>query len=457
MSRRPRLFLPPPLSVALRRLPMVRVLRVQPESIAAELGIVPGTELIAVDGRALDDFLDWEFLTADDAFELEAKLPDGEHVLFDIEREGGDPMGVELEPPNVRRCANRCEFCFIEGLPKGLRKALYIRDDDYRLSFAYGNFATLSNLKERDFSRILEYRLSPLYVSVHATPWEARKKLLNNPKVPNILEQLQRLVAGGIQFHGQMVVVPGLNDGDVLEASLKDLYDFGDACLSVALVPVGLTQFSHIYTGESMDVGNARRILDAVEKWAALAERERGEPWVYGSDELYLLAERPLPPTEHYRDFAQIENGVGAVRSLRDRVRDGLDRLPRLDGRRIGVVTGSAMITLMPELIDQLTAATGATFELIPTVNSLFGPTVTTAGLLVGADISSALAGRADLDLALIPAETINEAGVFLDDSTFVAVREALPMPVYPSYDFIDVLEHEGASSHRAVAAGAAR
>lgn len=436
---------------------MVRVLRVQPESIAAELGILPGTELIAVDGRALDDFLDWEFLTADDAFELEAKLPDGEHVLFEIEREGGDPMGVELEPPNVRRCANRCEFCFIEGLPKGLRKPLYIRDDDYRLSFAYGNFATLSNLKERDFARILEYRLSPLYVSVHATPWEARKKLLNNPKVPNILEQLQRLVAGGIQFHGQMVVVPGLNDGDVLEASLKDLYDFGDACLSVALVPVGLTQFSHIYTGESMDVGNARRILDAVEKWAALAERERGEPWVYGSDELYLLADRPLPPTEHYRDFAQIENGVGAVRSLRDRVRDGLDRLPRLDGRRIGVVTGSAMITLMPELLDQLTAATGATFELIPTVNSLFGPTVTTAGLLVGADISSALAGRADLDLALIPAETINEAGVFLDDSTFVAVREALPMPVYPSYDFIDVLEHEGASAKGTVAVGAGR
>lgn len=436
---------------------MVRVLTVHPGSIASELGIVPGTELIAVDGRPLDDFLDWEFLTADDAFELEAKLPDGEHVLFEIEREGGDPMGVELEPPNVRRCANRCEFCFIEGLPKGLRKPLYIRDDDYRLSFAYGNFATLSNLKERDFARILEYRLSPLYVSVHATPWEARKKLLNNPRVPNIVEQLTRLVAGGIQFHGQMVVVPGLNDGEVLEESLRDLYAFGEACLSVALVPVGLTQFSHIYTGESMDVANARRILDAVERWSARAERERGEPWVYGSDELYLLAQRELPPTEHYRDFAQIENGVGAVRSLQDRVRDGLDRLPRLDGRRIGVVTGSAMVELMPRLLEQLTAATGARFELIPTVNSLFGPTVTTAGLLVGADISRALDGRADLDLALIPAETINESGVFLDDATFVGVREALPMPVYPSYDFIDVLEHEGASERSTAGAGAGR
>jgi putative radical SAM enzyme (TIGR03279 family) len=423
---------------------MVRVLRVQPDSIAAELGIVPGTELLSVDGRALEDFLDWEFLTADEAFELEAKLPDGEHVIFEIERDGGDPMGVELEPPNVRRCANRCEFCFIEGLPKGLRKPLYVRDDDYRLSFAYGNFATLSNLKDKDFARILEYRLSPLYVSVHATPWEARKKLLNNPRVPNIVEQLTRLTEGGIQFHGQMVVVPGLNDGDVLEQSLADLYAFGDACLSVALVPVGLTQFSHIYTGESMDAANANRILEAAERWAAKAEAERGEPWVYGSDELYLLAGRELPAAAHYRDFAQIENGVGAVTSLRDRVRSGVARLPRLDGKRIGVVTGSAMAALMPELIHQLTAATGAHFELIPTVNSLFGPTVTTAGLLVGADITSALAHRTDLDLALIPAETINDAGLFLDDQAFVAVREALPMPVYPSYDFIDVLEHEG-------------
>jgi putative radical SAM enzyme (TIGR03279 family) len=437
---------------------MVRVSKVHPESIAAELGITPGTELLSVDGRKLEDFLDWEFLTADDAFELEAKLPDGEHVVFEIEREGGDPMGVELEPPNVRRCANRCEFCFIEGLPKGVRKPLYIRDDDYRLSFAYGNFATLSNLKERDFERILEYRLSPLYVSVHATPWEARKVLLNNPRVPNIVEQLKRLTEGGIQFHGQMVVVPGLNDGEVLEQSLADLYSFGDACLSVALVPVGLTQFSHIYTGKSMDVENARGILATTERWAERAERERGEPWVYGSDELYLLAQRELPAAEHYRDFAQIENGVGAVTSLRGRVRDGIDRLPRLDGRRIGIVTGLAMApVIMPELLAQLQQQTGASFEMIPVENSLFGPTVTTAGLLVGADIRRALKDRTDLDLALIPAETINDAGIFLDDETFVAVREEMPMPVYPSYDFIDVLEQEGASRGASCAIGAAQ
>jgi putative radical SAM enzyme (TIGR03279 family) len=423
---------------------MVRVARVAPDSIAQELEIVAGTEIVSVNGREIEDFLDWEFMTADDELEIAVRLPSGEEIVYEIERPEGEALGVELEPPTVRRCANRCEFCFIEGLPKGLRKPLYIRDDDYRLSFAYGNFATLSNLKERDVQRIIEYRLSPLYVSVHATPWEARKKLLNNPRVPNILAQLTRLVEGGIQFHGQMVVVPGLNDGAVLEESLADLWAFGDACLSVALVPVGLTQFSHLYSGESMSRENALRLLETVERWAARAREARGANWVYGSDELYLLAGRELPDAAHYGDFPQIENGVGSVTALRSRVADGLEALPRLDGKRIGIVTGLAMRDIMPPLLARLAEATGATFEMLPTVNSLFGPTTTTAGLLVGADILTALRDRHDLDLALVPAESINEDGIFLDDQTFVAVREALPMPVYPSYDFIDVLQFEG-------------
>lgn len=428
---------------------MIRVSRVQPGSIADEMGIVPGTELLTVNGRELADFLDWEFLTADDELEIEAKLPDGEHVVYEVERPEGEAFGLELEPPNIRRCANRCEFCFIEGLPKGLRKQLYVRDDDYRLSFAYGNFATLSNLKERDIARIIEYRLSPLYISVHATPWEPRKVLLNNPRVPNILEQLQRLTEGGIQFHGQMVVVPGLNDGDVLEQTLTDLYAFGDACLSVAVVPVGLTQFSHLYTAESMSQENATRILETAERWAERSRRERGETWVYGSDELYLLAKRELPGPEHYGTYQQIENGVGAVTALRQRVREGVGTLPRLEGKRIGVVTGVSMAPIMPELLEQLARQTGARFELIPTTNSLFGPTVTTAGLLVGADIRRALGERQDLDLALIPAETINDNGVFLDDESFIAVRETLPMPTYPSYDFLDVLSLEEPTTGR--------
>src|SRR5215216_4763544 len=301
---------------------MVRVARVLSGSIAEELGIIRGTELRAVNGREIADFLDWEFLTADDELVVEARLPDGEEVVYEVERPEGESMGVELEPPTIRRCANRCEFCFIEGLTKGLRRTLYVRDDDYRLSFAYGNFATLSNLKERDFQRILEYRLSPLYISVHATPWEARKVLLNNPRVPNIVEQLTKLAEGGIQFHCQMVIVPGLNDGDVLEESLRDLWGFGDSVISVAVVPVGLTQFSHLYTGKSMDRSSARALLEAVERWGRRARAERDTTWVFGSDELYLLAGRELPDPEHYGDFAQIENGVGAVTALRMRVRE---------------------------------------------------------------------------------------------------------------------------------------
>jgi putative radical SAM enzyme (TIGR03279 family) len=422
---------------------MVRVKGVQAGSVAEELGIVSGTELLTVNGRELADFLDWEFLTADDNLIIEARLPDGEAVVYDVERPEGEAMGVELEPPTIRRCANRCEFCFIEGLPKGLRKPLYVRDDDYRLSFAYGNFATLSNLKDRDIARILEYRLSPLYISVHATPWEARKVLLNNPRVPNIVEQLTKLAEGGIQFHGQMVIVPGLNDGEILEQSLQDLWNFGDAVLSVAVVPVGLTQFSHLYTGKTMDRDAAELLLQAIDRWAARGRAERGESWVFGSDELYLLAERPLPAADYYGEFPQIENGVGAVAALRRRVAEGLDELPRLDGRRIGVVTGVSMAEIMPELLEQLSAATGARFELMIADNSLFGPTTTTAGLLVAADIRRALSDRRDLDLALIPAECINDGGVFLDDESFIALREEMPMPVFPSYDFIDVLAHE--------------
>ncbi len=422
---------------------MVKVSRIDQNSIADALGIQPGTELLTVNGRPLADFLDWEFLTADEDLAIEARQPDGEQVIYELERLDGEPLGISLEPPTVRRCANRCEFCFIEGLPAGLRKPLYIRDDDYRLSFAYGNFATLSNVKERDIARILEYRLSPLYVSVHATNHEARKVLLNNTRVPDIKAQLSRLAGGGIQFHCQMVIVPGLNDEEILEESLTDLWNMRDAVLSAAVVPVGLTQFSHLYSGKKMDRDTARAILLQVERWGVRAMKGRGGTWVFGSDELYMLAGRELPGAEHYGEFAQIENGVGSVTSLRMRVAAGLERLPRRDGQRIGVVTGLAMAPLMQPLLESMSAVSGAEFELIVAENSLFGPTITTAGLLVGKDILRALENRRDLDIALIPAETINEDSVFLDDYTLESVRASLPIPIFPSYDFIDILESE--------------
>lgn len=430
----------PPSLVSLPAVTMVTVARVRPGTIADELGITPGTELLAVNGREVDDFLDWEFLTADDVLLVHARLPGGEELEFDIERPEGEQLGVELVPPSVRRCANRCEFCFIEGLPKGLRRNLYIRDDDYRLSFAYGNFATLSNLKERDEKRIVEYRLSPLYVSVHATPWDARKVLLNNPRVPDIVAQLTTLARHGIQFHCQMVIVPGLNDGAVLEASLTDLWTLGDSVITVAVVPVGLTQFNHLFQGESMSRESAARLLDTVNRWGERSLTERGVRWVFGSDELYLLAERPLPDAAFYEDFPQIENGVGAVASLRSRLEEGLEALPSMPGRRIGVVTGTAMAPIMTALVRQVEQHTGARIEVIGAENSLFGIGVTTAGLLVGADMRRVLAGRDDLDLVLIPAESINDDGLFLDDDTFDALRASLPVPVFASYDFVDAL-----------------
>ncbi|HWP03400.1 MAG TPA: DUF512 domain-containing protein, partial [Gemmatimonadaceae bacterium] len=333
---------------------MVRVARVTPGSIADRLGLVAGAEIRTVNGRDVDDFLDWEFLSAEDTIVVAARLPGGEEVEYEIERPEGEPLGIELEPPSVRRCANRCEFCFIEGLPKGLRRNLYIRDDDYRLSFAYGNFATLSNLKERDVRRIVEYRLSPLYVSVHATPLEVRRKLLNNSRVPDILSQLRELGSHGIRFHCQMVIVPGMNDGVVLEQSLADLWALGEMVLTVAVVPVGLTQFNHLYTGELMSRGAARAVLDQALQWGERALAERGHRWVYGSDELYLLAGVALPDAEFYDDFPQIENGVGAVAFLRSRVAAGLGALRPARGLRIGVITGTAMQAVMPQILAQV-------------------------------------------------------------------------------------------------------
>src|SRR5688500_15337719 len=191
---------------------MIRVTAVHPDSIAAQLGLRERTELLTVNGRELQDFLDWEYLTADEEFLLHVRQPDGEEIEFDIERPLGEPMGVSLDPPRIRRCANRCDFCFVDGLPDGLREVLYIRDDDYRLSFRYGNFATLTNLKPWDEARIIEYRLSPLYVSVHATDPVIRRWLLRNPTAPDIREQLRRFAGHGLQFHTQIVMSPGVND-----------------------------------------------------------------------------------------------------------------------------------------------------------------------------------------------------------------------------------------------------
>jgi putative radical SAM enzyme (TIGR03279 family) len=423
---------------------VIRIQAVAPGSLGAELGLVPGTELLAVNGRALDDFLDWEFLTADERFALAARLPTGQELEYDIERPEGLPMGVTLEPPRIRRCGNHCDFCFVDGNPAGLRAPLYIRDDDYRLSFRYGNFATLTNLKPWDVERIVEYRLAPLYVSVHATEPTIRRWLLRNPTAPEIIPQLERFAARGITFHTQVVLVPGVNDGAELTRTLGDLYAVGPAILSVSVVPVALTEFSKRHLVREPTAADCRAALATVDRIATRALTERGTPWCYGADDLYLQAREPLPPAEWYGDFEQRENGVGAVRYLQTRIAAARDRLPPLAGKRIGVVTGTAMGPLMPAVLADLAAATGAEIELIVVANTLFGPTVTTAGLLPAAAIEAALLERRDLDLALVPAEAVNDDLRFIDDREAAALAARVPMPLRLSADFADALVEAG-------------
>ena len=417
---------------------MLRIRTVAPDSIGHELGLVPGTQLLAVNGRSLEDFLDWEFLTAEDRFLLAARLPTGDEVEYDIERPEGFPMGVTLEPPRIRRCANHCDFCFVDGNPEGLRTPLYIRDDDYRLSFRYGNFATLTNLKPWDLERIVEYRLSPLYVSVHATNPTIRRWLLRNPEAPEIVPQLRWFADRGIAFHTQVVLVPGVNDGAELERTLADLYALGPAVLSVSVVPVALTEFSKRELVREPTRDECCAALAAVDRIATRALAERGAPWCFGADDLYLQAGEPLPAAEWYGDFEQRENGVGAVRFLQTRIAGA--GLPGLSGKRIGVVTGTAMGRLMPQVLHELGTATGGRFEIVLVENTLFGPSVTTAGLLPAAAIEAALRARADLDLVLLPAEAVNDDLVFIDDVRADDLAGRLGVPVRLSYDFVDVL-----------------
>ena len=420
---------------------MIRVTAVQPDSIANELGLREGTELLSVNGRELEDFLDWEFLTADEHFLLHVKQPDGEEIEFDIERPLAEPIGVSLEAARIRRCANRCDFCFVDGLPDGLRDVLYIRDDDYRLSFRYGNFATLTNLKPKDEERIIEYRLSPLYVSVHATDPTVRRYLLRNPAAPEILPQLRGFAEHGIEFHTQVVMSPGVNDGEILRQTLRELYEFGPGIIGCSVVPVGLTEFSKHHLVREPTTEECRAAVALVEERAKIALAERGSHWAFGADELYLRAGLDLPPASIYDGFDQVENGVGAVRWLQQRIASRAEAIAGWDGRRIGVVTGSAMSRLMPMVLDPLGRVTGARFELLPVVNTLFGASVTTAGLLPGTAVQEALRGRSDLDLALLPGESVNDDGLFIDGMSAELLAAASPVEIRFSKDFTDALE----------------
>ncbi|MGZ8718778.1 MAG: DUF512 domain-containing protein [Aeromicrobium sp.] len=421
---------------------MIKVASVIHGSIGEELGLIPDTELVTVNGTELEDFLDWEFLTADEQFTLVYRQPGDEaEYEVEVERPVEERLGVEVEPVRIRRCANRCDFCFVEGNPDGLRDVLSIRDDDYRLSFRYGNFATLTNLKPRDTARIIAYRLSPLYVSVHATDPVVRRWVLRNPQAPEILPQLREFADHGLEFHTQVVMSPGVNDGEVLQQTLDDLWHFGPSVLSVSVVPVGLTEFSKHHLVREPTEAECAAAVDIVEAVAARALRERGVAWAYGADELYLRANVELPPASSYGSFDQVENGVGSVRWLQAQVAEGAERLRGWEGRRIAVVTGASMGPLMPMVLGPLSEATGASFELIPVANDIFGARVTTAGLLSGRSMQEALEALDGIDLALLPGESLNDEGLFIDSLPLTDLARAVPMQVRMSKTFVDALE----------------
>ena len=423
---------------------MVRVARVRRGSIASELGIPVGSALLEINGRPLRDTLDLQFYEADAEVLLEARLPDGETIHYEIEKHPDETIGLVPEADKVRRCTNACPFCFVKGNPKieKLRQPLYVKDDDYRLSFMFGHYVTLTNLREDDWERIVEQRLSPLYVSVHATDPEARLRMLVNPRSADIGEHLDRLEAARIAVHAQVVLCPGINDDEILQRTIDDLYERGQAILSLSIVPVGLTSFNSdrgIRGLEELECRDALERIDGIRR-RALAERGRG--WCYAADELFLQAGVELPGPEYFDDHELVANGVGAVSALRSTVEAGLDDVPSLDGMKLVLVTGTSMAPHLAELATFISDASGARIEIASTLNTMYGPLVTTAGLLSGADHARALEPFRDFDHALFSRTALNDHDMFLDDISLEELRGDFPeLTIWPSDHVTDTLQ----------------
>jgi putative radical SAM enzyme (TIGR03279 family) len=403
----------------------------------AALGLRPGDRLLAIDGEPLEDFLDWEFLSAEPAFRLDVlrggALPRRETV--EVARDLGRDFGLRLEPPAIKRCTNKCDFCFIDQMPAGLRRSLYVKDEDYRYSFLYGNYVTTTNLKERDFLRILRYRLTPLYVSVHATDPDVRERILKNPKARELLPNLRRLAAGGIAFHTQIVLCPGVNDGAVLLRSFDDLLELGEALLSISVVPVGLTGHrERLAEVTVVTPAYAAEVRDAVEAWRAVAPPADAAR-VHLADEIHLQAGGPLPGAGAYGEFALVENGVGMTRLFLEDVTAGLADLRPGRGTRVALLTGGLMAPVMRAEVAPRLAERDWRPDVVEVENRLFGAGVTCAGLLPGRDLIDAACGRAasDAELVLYPRESLNLDGRFLDDLSREDLAAAVAVPAAPS------------------------
>ncbi len=422
---------------------MVRVARVRRSSIGADLGIPPGTVLISINGRDLRDSLDLQFCEADAEIVLQVRLPDGQPVVYDIEKHPDESLGFVPEADKVRRCTNACPFCFVKGNPKAtrLRPPLYVKDDDYRLSFMFGHYVTLTNLRDDDWERIVEQRLTPLYVSVHATDPAARLRMLINPNSALIGEHLDRLASGEIQVHAQVVLCPEISDGSVLDRTIGDLYDRGEDVLSLSIVPVGLTSYNSDRGVRPLTPGECVEALGMVDGIRERALAERGRGWCYASDEMFLQAGLNLPEPGYFDDYELVANGVGAVSALRSAVHADLADLPSLSGKDIVLVTGTSMRPHLGRLADDVAHRTGSSIETVAVDNTLYGSMVTTAGLLSGEDYARALDPYRHFDLALFSRTSLNDQELFLDDLSLSELRESMPeLRICPSEHITDTL-----------------
>jgi putative radical SAM enzyme (TIGR03279 family) len=407
---------------------------VRPGSDAARAGLRAGDRVISVNGHPLRDVIDFQFHAADAV--LRFGIERGEDRLpLTVARARGD-LGVELtapKPGDIATCANKCVFCFIHQLPKGMRKSLYVKDDDYRLSFLHGNYITLTDLDDADFERIVEQRLSPLYVSVHATDPGLRHRLLGSPRrSAEILPRLERLAKAGIRVHAQVVLCPDLNDGAHLARTVHELAPLHPHVATVAVVPVGLTRHrERLPALRMLTADEARALIATAEGWQRAFADTLGSRFVFLADEIYLLARRALPRAREYEGFPVAEDGIGLVRRFEDGWRRGVARrTARRVVRDVTIASGAMFAPRLSALIGTLDAARRARVVTIP--NDFFGHAIGVAGLMTGVDIQRHLAARGDLGAAvLVPSVTVRDGdGVFLDDMTPGDLARDLGVPV---------------------------
>jgi len=410
------------------------VAKTQPGSIAAQIGVEPGDRLLALNGNPVDDWLDYRFYSTDEQLTVTLGKKSGERWLLDIEKDYDEDLGLVFAEPlaTLHRCQNRCLFCFVDQMPPGLRSSLYVKDDDYRLSFMEGNFVTLTNVGERELKRIADQKLSPLYISVHTTNPALRRRMLGHPRAGNIMAQLRFLHDAGIEMHTQVVLCPGLNDGAELQRTVRDLAGLWPAVRSLAVVPVGRTRFREgLYPLRGFTPAESRGLVEEITRQQAQYVQELGSAFIHLADEFYLTAGQEVPPAAAYEGFPQLENGVGLARLFLDEWSAVRDKLPEgVPPRRVTVVTGRLGAQLLAPVAEHLNRIRGLHLDLAVVENDFFGRTVTVAGLLTGTDIRKQLRGKMLGDLVVVPQSALRNGHLFLDDTTLPELQNALRVPV---------------------------